>query len=441
MRVEEMIGMFEERLAWVQKNRPQKSKLYATEVMLQYLRRVARAKEEGKPLAWISLAFPVELLHAMDVVPFCPEQYAIQCIVSLKKYEYFELGWGYGFNREACSSHPATIGMTLSGKLPQPDLLLCSGPSPCDSSNMMFEVLSDLIQCPTFYLSHPYGSSEGKVEHYLKELESLIAFIELHTDCRFRDEGRLRALLENCKLITRYDQATQKLRKRVPCPMHGKTAGEGWGYRTMSEGLPETVGYFQALYEEVKEVADRGEGAIPEERYRVMVNGVAPFWGMKLFDWMEEKYKAIVVSDWGNLLSYMVTPEDTSDPLRCLAQKAHTGSTLEFAPYTDTLEESIPRVAQEAQVNASLFFAHFGCIVNCGYVRQVMDDLKVVGVPTAVMDVDACNPLVVSEAQLRVKIDEYFQMLEQQSSGQLRDRQAESAPGKTEEEPSVVSVR
>lgn len=45
MRVEEMIGMFEERLAWVQKNRPgQKSKLYATEIMLQYLRRVAQAR-------------------------------------------------------------------------------------------------------------------------------------------------------------------------------------------------------------------------------------------------------------------------------------------------------------------------------------------------------------------------------------------------------------
>jgi hypothetical protein len=273
-------------------------------------------------------------------------------------------------------------------------------------------------------------------------LESLIGFIEENTDCRFQNEEKLRALLENSKLITKYDQGTQKLRKRVPCPMHGKVAGEGWGYRTMSEGLPETVNYFQSLYEEVKEVADRGEGAIAEERYRIMVNGVPPFWGTKLFDWMEEKYKAIVVADWGNLLEYMITPEDTSDPLYCLAHKAHTGSTLEFATYKDTLEDSIPRVAKEAQVNASLFFAHFGCIVNCGYVRQVMDDLKEkVGIPTAVLDVDACNPLVVSEAQLKVKIDEYFQMLEQQSSGKLLDRQDERVPEPTtEEEPSVINV-
>lgn len=40
---------------------------------------------------------------------------------------------------------------------------------------------------------------------------------------------------------------------------------------------------------------------------------------MKMFDYLEQTHKAIVVVDWNNLIDYLVTPDDLSDPLRALA--------------------------------------------------------------------------------------------------------------------------
>lgn len=103
-------------------------------------------------------------------------------------------------------------------------------------------------------------------------------------------------------------------------------------------------------------------------------------------------------------------------------------------------------VAAEARVNTSIFMTHFGCIVNCGYVRQVVDDLREqLGVPTAVIDIDAMNPLVFSWAQIKNNLDEYFAMLEQQNAGKpsiwAREETAEAPKGEPEGEFSSVSLR
>lgn len=412
MSIHEMIDLFEKKVDWISKNKKEKTKLYGAKLMLKYYQMLQEGLEQGKPIAWISLAFPVEILYAMDIMPLCTEQYAIQTVVSSNRYDLLDKGFSIGFNQEGCSNHPATIGMALENLMPPPDLLLCSGPSPCDSSNMMFEVLSDMYSKPVFYLNHPYDPDENTLKHYLSELESMVAFLRKTTGHDL-DEDKLRALLENSQKITRYLRLTHhQLRKKVPCPMPSRLAQDGWGYRVTCEGLPETVEYFRVEYEEIKERADRGEGVVPEEKFRVIMNGAYPFWDMKLFDYMEEKYGAVVVCDWNNMFDYLATPDDLSDPLKALAIKNQAGTTIEFNTFPRVLGEAIPRVGKETKVNASIFFAALGCIVNTGYIKQAIDIIKEeLGVPTAIIDTDVLNPTVVSRSQMRAVVDEYFQML------------------------------
>ena len=217
--VKTMAETFAKRVAKAKAN-PEfpRSKLLHYECMLDYFERAANAKEKGQPLAWIGLLFPPEMLLAMDVVPFILDQYSIQLIAMGRGFEYFDLGEGYGFDKESCSPHLAIIGGATLGLFPEPDMIVCAGPQPCDSQSAMFDVLGDMTDAPTYWINLPYRTDEEAILYYKKELEGLARFLSEQTGNPFNYE-KLRWILENGKETQNYFLELQKLRDRIPSPI------------------------------------------------------------------------------------------------------------------------------------------------------------------------------------------------------------------------------
>ncbi len=159
---DQIIESFYHRLEAAREQPVPPSKLLYWKLMKEYFERVAGAKEQGRHLVWMGGFFPMEVLYALDISPFFPDQFAIQMVAQGKGAEFFEIGESYGYSKEACATHIATVGLVRSGMLPAPDIIL--GSSACDSFGGLMQVLMDICpSVPNFFLSFPYRRDEAGV--------------------------------------------------------------------------------------------------------------------------------------------------------------------------------------------------------------------------------------------------------------------------------------
>ncbi|MBI2877942.1 MAG: 2-hydroxyacyl-CoA dehydratase, partial [Candidatus Tectomicrobia bacterium] len=319
MKIEKVVKSFQKRVDHLRTNCPpgEQSKLLYNEVLKTYFEEAMNARQDGKLLGWASMTAPVELLRAMGVVPFKPEQYVIQNLASGEGLEYIEMGAGYGFNRESCSTHVALVGLAKQGLMPVPDFAYHSA-NPCDSGITLWDVLSHIYQCPSFFLDYPYHHDAEAVSYLKGELEDLVQFMEERVH-RPMDPERLNQTVKTCHEVSHLTIDFQELRKAVPCPVGGRHA-LNLGITQNASGMPQTVEFVRAFYQETAEKARRGEGAIPQERHRILWLGGMPYYDYRLIDWMEEEFGAVIVADGLNIWPHEKVLLDPSDPLGTLAR-------------------------------------------------------------------------------------------------------------------------
>jgi hypothetical protein len=413
--LENMVRRFRNRLARQQSEGKEKSKILFTEAMANYFERAGTARKEGKPLVFTSvLAFP-EIFTALGTIPFAPAQYCIQLMVQGFSSQYIDRGVAFGVSKEVCSANTASVGMAADGIFPQPDLQFATAQQPCDPAVVESELLNLIYKVPIYWFNIPYRLGEATADFFKDEFRGLIDFIQERTRLTY-DKDKLWECLHISKEAHTWYQKIQDLRlDTVPTPIGCREAYSAYSSRVFMEGRPETIEINKAAYEEVKAKADAKEGVVPNERHRIVVNGAYPFWNMRLFDWMEQEFGAVVAVDFNNSISMDTLDYDTDDPIEYAGRKA-MGANLAVkvacAPYPEFAEET-GRSAKRAQCDASIFFTHFGCKMSCGSHKVFSDALMdIAGIPTAVVDIDAYDKRIVSESQIKASISSYFKMLE-----------------------------
>lgn len=411
---EQMLDSFEKRIEYRKTHPAGPSEQYYCEIMLNYFRRIVTAKPEGKTLVGISGAVPREILFAMDLVPFFGENLSMLVSAQGKSTPFFGIGEGYGIPNEGCSLYRLEFGLARSGLLPHPDLLINVGAN-CNANSKSYEVLSHLYGCSNYFLDCPSGSAEEDFRYYGEEIERMIAFLEQETG-RKLDRGRLQEVVELSHQAHDLFCQICRLRTTVPAPTGVRDLGRDTALMTIGAGLPETVRYFEDRYREVKEKADRQEGIVSNERYRVAWWSGMPCFDMRVFNWIEEEYGAVVVLDINDPVTFnSVAGEDlggTSDPLAYLVRKTFKSTGRRFTSRYPEIREDVIRSCQERKVNSSVFFTNFGCKQGNAISRIITDELKGrLGVSTLMLDGDLLDARVASSTQLKEKLREYFEML------------------------------
>lgn len=410
--IEIMVETLNQRLEYRRANPKLKSMELFDEIQRNYYRNILRAKEEGKLIAWSGVLTPTELLHAMDIVPFLPEGHTIN-FGSASTEEYSHLGEGYGLATETCSPHKAAMGMAVAGVLPAPDMVISTA-HPCDSAIKIFDNFSKYFNKPAFFLDRAYRSDEDGVEYYKEEIRSLIVFLEEKTG-RKLDYSRL---VDHCKRSHAsfcYWLDICGLRKIKPSPISSRDGFRVGGVNMVAAGLPEGEEYFQVRYHELKAIADRGEGAIPNEKYRLFWMPYPVFHDMKILDWMEQEHDTIIAIDSFNTPADDFRSADPNDPIDFLAKKSYSdmlGRTTYGDIQSERSLEVILKLCREWQLDGVVFFAHLSCNGLCGLFRYYQDGIeKNLGIPVFTLDGDNLDPSVVSSQQMRARLSEFFAML------------------------------
>lgn len=397
----------------------------------QYYRNTFKAKEQGRLICWMTVADPVELLRAMDIMPVFPENFATACGAKQISHILCAEAEKRSFSPDLCSYFRTAYGYNLvekelklpypGGGMPEPDLVLCALDG-CLTQSTWMHIMARHYNVPIFIVDVPviparmnrYKPSSYYVEYVVSQLEEAINFLE-KVSGRKMDRDRLGEIVHlSARAAALWDEILG-LRRAIPCPIGGEDMNSAAAVRVLLLGTQQCVDFFQRMKKEAEERIRIKEGALPSEKYRLYVDGIPPWYSLGLFNYFH-RYGAVSVVEFYSSLMCHSKINASLPPLQALARKclANTPSQMSNREYA---EEVVER-CRKARVDGAIFILNRGCKptnVKTYHTRdKVKDDL---GIPTLVIEVDQTDPRDYDDARVKMRIDAFMETLEGRKRG------------------------
>jgi benzoyl-CoA reductase subunit B len=409
------------------------SQLRQKRMIAEHYRRLARARESGEKNVYTFVPGNLtELLRSFDLLPVLPEINALQSGMRGKSREYIATAEKLGHSEDVCTYVKCDLGMLKSGNvgptgepLPPPDLLLLSYTG-CFTFLKWFELLREEYRCPVAMLHVPY-QGDGRVTDSMRgyvvdQLErEVIPKLERVSGRRY-DEDRLREELARSARAEDDLVFVLESAKRRPSPIDAYFGGVYYLGPIFSafRGSPEAVEYYAALREEVEERLRRGQGPITpsgeltDERFRLVVEGPPNWTSFREFWEMFAGEGAVVVASTytkvGGVYDFGFR-HDARRPLETLAEYC-------MGCYTNL---SLPRrvemlchYIEEYAADGLLVHSIKSCnSFSAGQLRILREVESRTGRPAGFLESDLVDPRYFSAANIKNRLESYFQMIEQ----------------------------
>ena len=416
------------------------SMLKQKEMMAAHYDRLANAEAIGSKVASTFVPGNLnELLMCFDLVNNLPEVNAIQSGLRRKSGAYVMEAEKAGHSEDVCTYVKSDIGMMAKGnigpngkKLPAPDVLLLSYTG-CFTFMKWFELLREQYDCETIFLQTPY-MADGKVtpnmiEYMVKQLkEDVIPKLERISGVKF-DIDRLREYLR--KSATAEDDLVYILQsaKNKPSPIDAYFGGIYYIGPIFGafRGTDDAIDYYRFLRAEVDERLAAGlgpvtpDGPMGEERYRLVVEGPPNYTNFRQFWKMFYEEGAVVVASSytkvGGTYDFGFR-HDPDRPLETLAEYCLGVYTNRSLPMR---VEMLTNYVNEYEADGLLVNSIKSCnSFSAGQLLIMREVEKRTGKPAAFIETDLVDPRYFSAANVKNRLESYFQMVEQKRSGAKR---------------------
>lgn len=382
------------------------------ELIMAYFSKASDAKAQGKPVAWITVFTPVELLHALDIYPIAPEHFGAMCSARGFILDYLEEAERGGYSENLCSYSRCSLGYVLSGMkgiMPPPDILITFRNS-CDVYVKWWQSLHMHLGTPLFVGEAPYVLTLDDLDNYVldyvvKQLEQLVEMAEEKFGLKFDMEK----LVEVVKLSDKASELwleTLELRRFRPCPLGGRDSASDIFPLVVMQGTNEAVKFYEELLREVKEKVSREEGVIENERFRLLFDGIWLWHAFDLIKYFEGKGAVFVYEPYSEAWAYRL---DASKPLESIARKILAmGLNVDIDLRIERFLESI----KEFQIDGAVLFSNRSCKTWSTPQLVTADILnKKFNVPYLLFEADMADPRQYAEAQIKNRIDAFLEVL------------------------------
>ena len=246
----------------------------------------------------------------------------------------------HGYSMDICSYARIDLGTVLSeGRgspslgLPRPDLLI-SDNNNCSLLVKWFDVYHREMGVPHFILDVPFcyePQSEENLQYILGQFKDLIKTLENMTGQQFKEEPVRQALAHSREALTHWKRFLN-LAARRPSPITAfDTFAHMAPFFTWMRGTPETTAHFKMLADEAEASGDAGTFPVPQEKYRLLWDNIAPWHQLrKMSAKLAELNANIVCSTYTSCMGSLegrldLHAYDDSDPLRFLAREQNMG--------------------------------------------------------------------------------------------------------------------
>ena len=377
-----------------------------------------------------------ELIMCFDLVNNLPEVNAIQSGLRRLSGGYVLEAEKIGHSEDVCTYVKSDIGMMAKGniapngkKYPDPDVLLLSYTG-CFTFMKWFELLREQYKCETIMLHTPY-MGDGKItpnmtQYMVKQLkEEVIPKLERISGVKF-DIDRLREYLK--KSVKAEDNLVRVLQtaKTKPSPIDAYFGGIYYIGPIFGafRGTQDAIDYYGFLRNEVEERLAAGQGPVtPDgdmgaEKYRLVVEGPPNYTNFRQFWKMFYDEGAVVVASSytkvGGVYDFGFR-HDPDKPLETLAEYCLGVYTNRSLPMRIDM---LTNYVEEYQADGLLINSIKSCnSFSAGQLLIMREVEKRTGKPAAFIESDLVDPRYFSAANIKNRLESYFQMIEQKRAG------------------------
>jgi benzoyl-CoA reductase/2-hydroxyglutaryl-CoA dehydratase subunit BcrC/BadD/HgdB len=386
-----------------------------TRLMTRYY---ATRKVVGKvrPLAWVTSGAPVEILVGMGVATVYPENYGALLGAQRTAVPLAQLAEEQGYSPDLCSYARCHIGSVRDprsapqGGLPRPDLLVACN-NICGTVLKWYQALAQELDVPLFLLDAPYQHEPGlphHVEQYVAaQLEELIAWVTRHTDRKLNDRKFNRALELSNEAVTLWREIRELCQAR-PSPLNAPDLFLTMAPIVVLRGTRDAVTFYRKLKAEVEGRVARGEGAILEERYRLLWDNIAIWYRLfRLFSLFTNAGACFVVDTYTNAWSASV---DTDEPLLGLAR---TYSTVYINQSLQARADQMTDLVRRFGVDGMVFHSNRSCKpYSLGQYELLELVSQRTSVPGLVLEADMCDTRLYADEPINNRIQAFLDLLE-----------------------------
>lgn len=288
---------------------------------------LSRYAPGSKKVAWVTSGAPVELLRAFDFYTIYPENHS--ALVGAKKQgaDYCSIAEGSGFSQDLCSYARIDLGHMLSGKtpagkLPKPDLLFCSN-NICQTVLYWYKAIAHELDIPLIHFDAPFVSTEqteADITYMAQQLQDMIPVLE-RVSQRVFYLNIFEEILQRSMNTSQTWGAILNTMQAKPAPM---TIFDAFGHLApivSLRGLPVAEDYYDMLRDEVEMRAEKGIGAIRDERYRLIWDNIAIWYKVRfLATFFAERKVNFVTATYTNAWAETTGHLDVKDPWRSMAK-------------------------------------------------------------------------------------------------------------------------
>ncbi|MFC1896043.1 2-hydroxyacyl-CoA dehydratase subunit D [Thermodesulfobacteriota bacterium] len=427
-----------------------------------------RWKAEGKPVAWSCALFPKELYWSSGIYPFFPEQFA--ALFSVRRVggsrdpnvptyatKFCQVAEAEGYPDYLCGYGRTGLGYVLNGLRtgewtdvplggpPLPDFLVTTSYG-CDLRMKWFEAMAQMLKVPLFTLdapeipgdviADPYGlrapalsvkkmterevvrgsieppivsaASDYEVDYMISQFEDYYNFAESVTGIK-RDMDKLEEALDLSYRTCEVNREINELRRAVPAPMPSTDGFASAFPRLYLMGTKAGHDYFVKLRDELKVKVAAGEGAIPNEKFRLSWFGIPLWFNMGIFNYFEH-FGGVFVYEGANNTG-LLRPRRPEAPLKELALKSIAGGGI-GASVTSIIEES-----RQFKIDGVVLAFLITCRPAVFPAVEMSKALeRELGIPTVRLEADLVDERIFAQSQAFTRLDAFAEALLQKGS-------------------------
>ncbi len=388
-------------------------------VMGKYFTELKDGPEQGKKTAWCTSVGPAELLQALGMNVYFPENHGAMLGSTRTATELIPLANARGFSPDICSYLTSDVGSYLKGESP---LQKMNMPGPPRADVLVFNTnqcrdVKDWFQfyarewgvpCVGIHTPRSIGElDECIVEDVARQMEALVGPLEEVAGTKL-DPQRLREVVNLSRQCTLLWKAVLETAANVPSPLTFFDGTIQMAPAVVLRGRPDAVEYYKLLSAELEERVAAGVGAVEGERFRIYWEGM-PIWGKlrNLSTQFLELRTCVVASTYCN--SWIFEDLDPDDLFRSMA-RAYSG--IFICRSEDYKQRYIEQMAAKFRLDGILYHDAKTCPYNTNSRYEMPQRIQQTsGKPFLIINGDLNDLRLYSEEQTRTNIEAFVEQL------------------------------
>lgn len=399
----------------------------------QWFEGLGTAAEQGRGGAYVFVMGSLgELLSTFDLPLVFPEINSLQTAVRHLAHDYLNEAEDVGYSPDICGYVKADVatqrrgGVLPMGRVPKPAIAVLT--NACNTYIKWAEIWERMYGMPVYVLDIPAARQDGRPvvrgnpdferdrRYVAAQLRELIALLETTTGRRF-DVDRLREALTHANTMSRAWKRVLELNRSRPSLFNALSDGTIFlGMCNAFRGDAAGARYFDELVEEMEYKRANGIGTLVDEKFRLLFVGVPCYPIFRRFTEMFSEHGGSFVNStylWfasgGSNLGFEY---DLKDPIESLAE----GVLVSVSDAMDSMffqTRAMAAMIDDFGVDGVVYHPIKSCrTTSAGLADNRRALMEIRDVASLFIESDMMDRRVVSEAQLKNRIDAFFEGLE-----------------------------